>query len=172
MDKLWAPWRIDYIQSSGKRQSGCLFCESIKSKKGNYVIIKNKFSFAMLNKYPYNNGHILISPNRHTADINGLNDKETLNLFKTLKQILRLLKKVLKPQGFNVGINIGKCGGAGIPGHLHIHVVPRWQADTNFMPVVSNTKVISQSLSELYKQLRKNMNPVRKESSSRANKVN
>ncbi|MBU1872005.1 MAG: HIT domain-containing protein [Candidatus Omnitrophica bacterium] len=155
MQKIWAPWRISYIKTTGKKQSACLFCQSLKSKKNSYIFIRNKFCFALLNKFPYNNGHIMISPNRHVADINSLRDKELGELFKTLKQVIRLLKKVLKPQGFNVGINIGKSSGAGIPKHLHIHVVPRWDADTNFMPVLFNTKVISQSLKTLHKELAK-----------------
>ncbi len=110
----------------------------------------------MLNIFPYNNGHVMISPNRHISDLKALTDSEVNDVFKTLKQVLGLLDKVLKPEGYNIGMNIGKYGGAGIPGHLHLHIVPRWGADTNFMPIISNTKIISQSLDELYRLLKFN----------------
>ena len=111
----------------------------------------------MLNKFPYNNGHVMISPKKHIGDIKKLNNNEIKDLFNTLKQVLYLLDKVLKPEGYNLGMNIGKCSGAGIPGHLHLHVVPRWEADTNFMPIISGTKIISQALDELYRELKKNI---------------
>ena len=97
----------------------------------------------------------MISPNRHIGDLKKLRDVEVDDIFKTLKQVLKLLNRVLKPQGYNLGMNIGKCSGAGIPGHLHLHIVPRWEADTNFMPIISDTKIISQSLDELYRELNK-----------------
>lgn len=111
----------------------------------------------MLNIFPYNNGHVMISPSRHAGSLNVLTDREVGDIFKTLSQVLSLLDKVLKPHGYNIGMNIGKCSGAGIPGHLHLHVVPRWEADTNFMPVLFDAKVISQSLDELYKELRQEL---------------
>jgi ATP adenylyltransferase len=153
MDKLWAPWRVGYLYS--KKKGGCIFCDSLKSKKKTFVILKNKHSFAVLNKYPYNNGHVLVAPLRHTGDISGLKDEEILDLFKTLVQSKDVLIRALKPAGFNIGINIGEPAGAGITGHLHIHIVPRWKGDTNFMPVVYNTKIISQSLEALYNLLKK-----------------
>lgn len=113
----------------------------------------------MLNIFPYNNGHVMISPNRHIGNLTALSNQEVNDIFKTLRQVMRLLDKVLKPQGYNLGVNIGKCSGAGIPGHLHLHVVPRWEADTNFMPIMSNTKVIPQSLQELYRKLKSNVRP-------------
>ncbi|MFC1658324.1 HIT domain-containing protein [Candidatus Omnitrophota bacterium] len=157
MDKLWAPWRIGYVKSAGKKKAGCLFCRSLNSAKKNYVFIRNKYSFAMLNLFPYNNGHVMVSPNRHTGNLKDLSNREMSDIFKTLRLVMGLLDKVLKPQGYNLGMNIGKCGGAGIPGHLHLHIVPRWQADTNFMPVISGTKIVSQSLEELYRQLKGNV---------------
>ncbi len=107
----------------------------------------------MLNLFPYNNGHAMISPNRHIGNLKLLTGKETTDLFYTLNQAIDLLDKILKPQGYNIGMNIGKCSGAGIPGHLHLHIVPRWQGDTNFMPIIAKTKVISQSLDDLYQKL-------------------
>jgi ATP adenylyltransferase len=152
MDKLWAPWRIKYIHS--KRIKKCIFCESIKSNEKNYVIYKTKYSISLLNIFPYNNGHMMIAPLRHIKEISQLNSEEILDLFKTLDKTKKLLARVLKPDGYNIGINVSKEAGAGITGHLHIHLVCRWRGDTNFMPVLYNTKVISQSLDELYKKLK------------------
>jgi ATP adenylyltransferase len=152
MDKLWAPWRINYIKQ--KRKKKCIFCEAQKNGKKSYVLYKTKNSTAILNIFPYNNGHIMISPKRHVAELLELRKDEILDLFKTLNKAKILLDKVLKPHGFNIGINLGKSAGAGIARHLHIHIVPRWMADTNFMPVLYDTKIISQSLDELYKQLK------------------
>lgn len=153
MDRLWAPWRIKYIRNT-KRQKKCIFCESAKSKGKNYVVFKTKYSVSMLNIFPYNNGHILVSPRRHTREFSQLKSAEVLDLINSLNKAKKLLDKVLKPDGYNIGINISKVSGAGITGHLHIHLVPRWIGDTNFMPVLYNTKVVSQSLEELRKQLK------------------
>jgi ATP adenylyltransferase len=153
MDKLWAPWRINYISSKIKAK-GCIFCQAKKSKFKDYVIFKTKKSICLLNIYPYNNGHLLVSPLRHIADLELLSQEEILDIFKSLKRAKRLLQKVLKPQGYNLGFNLGRPAGAGITGHLHLHIVPRWVGDNNFMPVTNNTKVISQSLDELSKRLK------------------
>ncbi len=123
-------------------------------KSKDYVIFKTRFCIAMLNIYPYNNGHILISPLRHIRDISQLKEEEMLDLFKCLNQAKKLLQKVLKPQGYNIGLNLTRVAGAGITGHLHLHLVPRWVGDTNFMPATSGTKIISQSLDELAKRLK------------------
>ena len=155
MDRLWAPWRIKYLKS--KKNKKCLFCESSKSKGKKYIIFKSRYSIAILNIFPYNNGHILISPQRHVRDFSQLKEVEVLDLVKALNNAKELLHKVLKPQGYNIGINISKSAGAGITGHLHIHIIPRWIGDTNFMPVLYDTKVISQSLDELYEQLKRSM---------------
>jgi ATP adenylyltransferase len=152
MDRLWAPWRIKYIKA--KRQKKCVFCESIKSKSKNYVISKTKHSISMLNIFPYNNGHVMISPIRHLKELSQLKEVEILDLFRTLDNAKKLLEEVLKPDGYNIGINISREAGAGITGHLHIHLVCRWRGDTNFMPILYDTKVISQSLDELYKRLK------------------
>ena len=152
MNRLWAPWRIKYI--AGKKQKKCIFCVSQKTGKRNYVLFKTGYSIAMLNIFPYNNGHLMVSPKRHIRDISRLNDAEVLDLFRAVSKAKNLLAKTLSPAGFNIGINMSGAAGAGIPGHLHIHIVPRWNGDTNFMPVLHNTKVISQSLKELHKQLK------------------
>ncbi|MCX5696096.1 MAG: HIT domain-containing protein [Candidatus Omnitrophica bacterium] len=151
MDKLWAPWRIKYIRNIKKK--GCIFC-SARAGKNNYVVFKTEHSIAMLNIYPYNNGHILVSPLRHVRSLEQLKDIEALDLFKAIKRAQKLLAKTLRPQGYNIGINLSRSAGAGITGHLHVHIVPRWVGDTNFMPALAGAKVISQSLEELCKQLK------------------
>jgi ATP adenylyltransferase len=152
MDRLWAPWRINYV--AAKKKKGCLFCSSLKKKNAREIIFKTRHSFVILNIFPYNNGHLMIVPVRHTSSMRILNDSEVMDLFRTLKTATSLLDKVLKPDGYNIGLNLSREAGAGITRHLHIHLVPRWNGDTNFMPVVSNTKIISQSLEELAKKLK------------------
>lgn len=152
MDKLWAPWRINYVRNT--KQRICIFCRAIDLKAKDYVLFKTARTIVMLNIFPYNNGHILVSPKRHIGRFEQLNEDEALDLFRAITKAQKLLTKVLKPHGFNIGINLSPAAGAGITGHLHIHIVPRWIGDTNFMPVLSNTKVVSQSLAELYKQLK------------------
>lgn len=151
--KLWAPWRIKYLRENSKT---CLFCRAGRSKedKKNYVILRNKRCFSMLNLFPYNNGHTLISPYRHIKDFSLLNEAELLDLFELLKKTRSVLDKILKPESYNLGLNLGKSAGRGIE-HLHIHLVPRWHGDTNFMPVIFDTKIISQSLDDLYAHLKK-----------------
>jgi len=154
MDKIWAPWRKEYILQ--KKMKGCIFCTMPKEDRDreNYIIKRTKSSFAMLNTYPYNNGHLMVSPYKHTPDLSGLTNAELIDLMDLLKLSQRLLRKVLKPAGFNIGINIGKSSGAGFTDHLHVHIVPRWQGDTNFMPVISDTKIVSESLDSLYRRLK------------------
>ena len=153
MNKLWAPWRITYV--SNTRVKGCIFCKAFKEKKDkkNLIVLRSKHSFAILNTFPYNNGHIMIVSNRHVSSFEKLREEEILDVNKVLIKIISMLKATLKPAGFNVGINLGKVAGAGIDKHIHIHIVPRWPGDTNFMPVLSDTKIISQSLKELYDRL-------------------
>lgn len=156
MDRLWAPWRINYIKNSKNKK--CIFCRATKDAAKSYVVLRSKYSVAMLNIFPYNNGHILVSPARHSAKLSQLKAQEVLDLFETVDKTVSLLDKALKPHGYNIGINLSRSAGAGITGHLHIHIVPRWRGDTNFMTTVYNTKVISQSLKELLGQL-KNVKP-------------
>ncbi len=153
MNKLWAPWRINYIR--GKKEKGCIFCRALKSKEKNYVVLENRNAFVMLNLYPYNNGHLMVAPKRHTRDISSLKESELLDMFSALNEAKLRLDKLLKPKGYNIGINISADAGAGVTGHLHVHIVPRFRGDTNFMPALFNTKVISQSLDDLYRCLRK-----------------
>lgn len=155
MDKLWAPWRQKYVTKIASHPKGCVFCAMEKEKKDkkNYIFARTKHCFAVLNIYPYNNGHVLILPKRHVRDLSRLKKEEKLELYELMESTQKILEKVMQAHGFNIGINIGKYAGAGFPGHLHIHIVPRWRGDVNFMPVVGNTKVISQSLETLHKLL-------------------
>jgi ATP adenylyltransferase len=145
MDKLWAPWRSKFIYS--RKKKGCIFCgNKIGKKSDRHVIERAKLSFSILNIYPYNNGHVMVAPYRHVKSLELLSDAEVADLMKLVIKTKVKLGKMLKPDGFNIGMNIGKAGGAGYAGHIHIHIVPRWEGDTNFMPVLSGTKVVSESL--------------------------
>lgn len=161
MDKLWAPWRSKYITKMGSKKGGilkgCIFCSKPRAKKdkANHIVFRSRHSFAILNIYPYNNGHIMIVPYRHVNDTAKLNDEEALDLIHLLKKSQELLSKTMNPDGYNIGINIGKAAGAGLKDHVHIHLVPRWLGDVNFMPVFTSTKVISESLDALYDKLKK-----------------
>lgn len=152
MDKLWAPWRVKYVTELIDKTRSCVFCRILKEKndKKNLIFVRTSLSYAVLNLFPYNNGHILILPNRHVADFGDLSQEESADLWRLVNYAKTLLDKTIKPDGYNVGINLGRVAGAGFPGHLHVHVVPRWKGDVNFMPVVAQTKVISQSLKVLY----------------------
>ncbi len=148
MDILWAPWRYKYISMVDKDEGGCVFC-----RDDEYVVYKGRHCSVRLNKFPYNNGHLLIMPNRHIADLDELFEDEKKELFDLLITCKRILKDVLSPDGFNIGLNLGRVAGAGVEHHLHFHIVPRWNGDTNFMPVLADTKVISQSLFDLKSRL-------------------
>ena len=159
-ENLWAPWRIGYIQELGNSQasgqtengSDCFICHNLQhpdEDDKNLVLWRTNNSIVILNRFPYNNGHLLIAPKRHIGEMEQASDEELLELFKVVRELKKALSLTIKPHGFNIGINLGRCAGAGLPGHLHIHIVPRWNGDTNFMSVCSETKVISQSLEEL-----------------------
>jgi ATP adenylyltransferase len=151
---LWAPWRMEYIL--GEKESGCIFCTRINqdSDKENLILSRGKNNFVIMNKYPYNNGHLMVVPNRHTSEFDSLSDPEKLEMMNLVSKSMNVLKKTVNPDGFNVGLNIGKIAGAGIDDHLHFHIVPRWVADTNFMPVVGQTKIISEDLGETWERLK------------------
>ncbi|WP_022671024.1 HIT family protein [Hippea alviniae] len=155
MDKLWAPWRIGYILSD-KKEDGCVFCNAFNSKNDEekLVLFRSKHSFIIMNLYPYNAGHLMVVPNRHISNPIELTEEEQLDMFKLTNKCIEILKKVMNPDGFNLGMNLGRSAGAGIDDHIHIHIVPRWNGDTNFMPILSDTKVISESLKETYKKLK------------------
>ena len=153
---LWAPWRIKYIKALS-RSGDCFICHNLANPKDddkNFVLWRSDKSIVILNRFPYNNGHLLIAPNRHIAGLDQAADEELLELTKLVRESQKALSLVLEPHGFNVGMNFGRCAGAGLPEHFHIHIVPRWDGDTNFMHVCSDTDVISQSLTELFEQLK------------------
>lgn len=156
METLHAPWRIEYILAPKPALEQSLFTTIAQSNddEANYVIARDKTCFALLNKYPYNGGHLMVVPYKQTHDLNGLTDEEMADLMKLARRCQNALTKVMKPDGFNLGVNLGKCAGAGIAEHLHIHIVPRWTGDTNFMPVLASTSVVPQALSELAAKLR------------------
>jgi ATP adenylyltransferase len=154
MEQLWAPWRIEYIRRA--TESGCILCQKPRENndEANFILYRGQHSFIILNAFPYNPGHLMVAPYRHIANLQDLTDAEAKELFDLIKKGWALLNEVMKPDGFNIGLNLGKIAGAGIAEHLHTHVVPRWQGDTNFMPVLSDTKVISEALISTYQKLR------------------
>ena len=163
-ENLWAPWRIGYIQgldkegSSPKQEKGCFLCRNVRNPDDddkNFVLWRTNKTIVVLNLYPYNNGHLLIAPARHIPDLSEADDDENMEMIQFIRESQKALSLAIKPHGFNVGMNFGRCAGAGLPGHLHIHVVPRWNGDTNFMAVCGDTDVISQSLTELLELLKR-----------------
>jgi ATP adenylyltransferase len=148
MKQLWAPWRMVYILNELEDKKGCIFCELPKETddKKNLIVFRSEFCFVIMNKYPYNNGHVLVVPYEHTSDYTALNDQILLDIQKTVQKTIAVIKKVMSPQAMNIGLNLGRTAGAGIDQHLHYHIVPRWDGDTNFMPVISDTKVVSEAL--------------------------
>ena len=157
MDTLHAPWRIEYILAP-KTPPGdvSLFTRVAQSSDdvANYVIARDRTCFAMLNAYPYNGGHLMVIPYKQASDLNALTEEEISDLMKLTRRCQNALTHVMKPDGFNIGLNLGKVAGAGIAEHLHIHVVPRWNGDTNFMPVIAQTNVVPEALSEVAAKLR------------------
>ena len=152
MKTIWAPWRMVYIRH--KRQKGCFFCQEPSQRKDekNLILHQGELAFVMMNKFPYTNGHLMVVPRRHCLEMEQLSDEEGEELFHLLQTSVRALRTSLGPQGFNIGLNLGKVSGAGEE-HLHFHIVPRWAGDTNFMPVLAETKVIPESLQETYRKL-------------------
>ena len=164
MDRIWAPWRQAYVTVEIHKKGGCVFCSILKENKDrqHFIFSRSAHCFAVLNLYPYNNGHSLIVPFRHVSDLDQLRPEERADFFDLLSSSKKLLETVLKPDGFNLGMNLGKVAGAGVPGHVHMHVVPRWKGDVNFMPVVNGTRVISQSMKALFQQLKKAQKDLKK----------
>ena len=156
MDSLHAPWRIEYIVAPKPPLSESLFTTLAQSSDDvtNLVIARDRTCYAVLNRYPYNGGHLLVVPYKQSPDLNGLTDEEVADLWKLARRCVNVLQQEMKAEGFNIGINLGRVAGAGIAGHLHIHIVPRWFGDTNFMPVIANSGVVPQALIELGNQLR------------------
>jgi ATP adenylyltransferase len=156
MESLHAPWRIEYILARKPELKEGLFTRIAQSSddEANFVVVRDRTCFALLNRYPYNGGHLMVVPYKEVADLNGLTDEEAADLWKLVRRCLNALTAVMKPDGFNVGINLGKVAGAGILEHLHIHIVPRWNGDTNFMPVIAGTSVVPDALKEIAAKLR------------------
>jgi len=155
MDRLWAPWRMRYISTIDSRNEGCIFCTKPRESndRDNLILLRGSHVFIIMNLYPYNNGHLMIVPYQHTSDILTLSPETAAELWEGVCLCKQVLTQAFKPDGFNVGMNLGRTAGAGIDQHVHMHIVPRWNGDTNFMPVVGETKVISQGIEETYDQL-------------------
>lgn len=155
MKKIWAPWRMTYIDDDSKRE-GCIFCDKLKGpdRRSNLVLAETAHSLVMLNKYPYNNGHLLLAPKRHEKQLASLSVEEYGDLSEALRKSVAIILTALHPGGINLGMNLGRCAGAGVEDHLHWHVVPRWDGDTNFMTVVGEVRVMPQHLLESYDRLR------------------
>lgn len=153
MKVLWAPWRMSFITAAKK--GGCIFCEKPRDAdpRASLVLAVTRASVVMLNKYPYNNGHLLVAPRRHAAELDRLTLAERVDLAETLRRSIALVKRALRPQGMNVGMNLGAAAGAGVADHLHWHIVPRWSGDTNFMPVTASVRVMPQHLAESFDDL-------------------
>ncbi len=153
MDQLWAPWRMVYIQNAD--EPGCFFCRDLAEARDaeDLIVRRGTRCFCVMNRYPYNVGHLLIAPNAHKARLDQLDDAELLEFWTLTRDMQALLERVMQPQGFNLGVNLGRVAGAGVEGHIHLHIVPRWNGDTNFMPVVADTKVMPEALSALHARL-------------------
>ncbi len=155
MNVLWAPWREKYIEQCGMKKKSCIFCHILKENddKKHYIFMRSAHSFAVLNIYPFSGGHTLVIPNRHVADLEGLAVEERADLIELVVRVKGVMAKAINPEAFNVGMNLGAAAGAGIPKHMHMHIVPRWKGDVNFMPAIFGTKVIPVSLDKVYKRL-------------------
>jgi ATP adenylyltransferase len=160
MERLWAPWRLRYVTKD--KPGGCIFCDKplAGDDRANHIVHRGELAYVMLNAYPYNNGHVLVAPFAHIAGLEDLNPATLHEIMDLGQQCIRALKTSFHPGGFNVGFNLGAVGGAGIQDHLHLHLVPRWLGDTNFMPVIGDTRVIPQTLDATYEQLFEAMRPV------------
>ncbi|MGC8812807.1 HIT family protein [Dictyoglomus sp.] len=154
MKRLFCPWRIKYVVS--EKEKDCIFCKKLLENKDeeNLILLRGRFNFIILNLYPYNNGHLMIVPYEHTNDITKLDTETLMEMMRFLQLSVKALKETMNPHGFNIGFNIGEVAGAGIAEHLHMHVVPRWNGDTNFMFVLGETKVIPEDLQSTYKKLK------------------
>ncbi len=163
MKAIFAPWRLEYILS--EKPTDCVFCTRIEQDQDepNLILYRGKKAVVFLNKYPYNNGHLMVMPYRHTALLDELDEAQMLEMFELVRLCCKTLTKTMQPDGFNIGINLGDVAGAGIRDHIHIHVVPRWEGDTNFMPVFAETKSIPEHLTSTYRKLYRAINELDKE---------
>ena len=156
MERLWSPWRMEYIESAHDDDVECIFCHLHNENKDeqNFILTRERHAFALLNAYPYNPGHLMVAPYRHAGDFEDLTDAEMTDASHLLQRAVRAMREEMEPDGYNVGMNLGRVAGAGVPGHVHWHVVPRWNGDTNFMPVVGHTRVLPESLDDTYGKLK------------------
>ena len=154
MKQIWAPWRMEYIQM--EKEEGCILCEKprLDGDAANYILYRGDKNFVIMNSYPYNPGHLMIAPYRHIASLEELTDEELHDHFDIVRLSITVVRQVFSPGGFNLGMNIGKVAGAGIEDHVHTHIVPRWQGDTNCMPVISDIRVVPEALAETYQKLK------------------
>jgi len=153
MNRIWAPWRMEYIEQP--KPEGCIFCELPKGEdEAGLILHRGKLCLVMLNAFPYNNGHLMVAPYRHAADPGELSAEELASLMEEMNLSLGVLRRAMHPEGCNLGMNLGRVAGAGIEDHLHLHVVPRWSGDTNFMPVLCDTRVLPEALTATYRKLR------------------
>lgn len=155
-EQLWAPWRLSYIQKASAGGEGCIFVDlpAQDNDRENLILFRGQHAFVMLNAFPYTSGHLMVAPYRHTATLNDLSDEELLEINQLVRDCANWITSVYKPDGFNIGVNLGRAAGAGIPDHIHWHIVPRWNGDTNFMTSVGEVRVLPQSLTESWEQLR------------------
>ncbi len=163
MENLWAPWRMKYIlKPKDEKDEGCIFCNCLNDNddKKNLVLYRGQRVFIIMNRFPYNNGHLMVVPNRHSGDIILLDEEEQTEIFHLIQISIKALNQVMKPHGYNIGMNLGRVAGAGIEDHLHFHVVPRWNGDTNFMPIISDTKVISEALDKSFEKLHQTIDKI------------
>ncbi|MPZ68332.1 MAG: HIT domain-containing protein [Actinobacteria bacterium] len=157
MDRLWSPWRSEYVTgTSSPEDDGCVFCDHLAAgdDRETHILWRGKHVFVLLNAYPYNSGHVMIAPLRHVGDLNEMSHQERAELMDATNRSVGIITEAMNPGGFNVGMNLGPAGGAGIPGHLHMHVVPRWGGDTNFMTTIGETKVLPTMLADTDAKLR------------------
>lgn len=159
---LWAPWRMQYVSTAGQSDSGCIFCTKPQESNdaANLIVWRSTHSFVILNLFPYTSGHLMIAPYRHTGDITSLSEEESLDLWRLMQACVRALDATYKPQGYNIGFNLGRSAGAGIEGHLHLHIVPRWYGDTNFMTTLGETRVLPETLEQTYRRVQQALREV------------
>ncbi|MFH1874949.1 MAG: HIT domain-containing protein [Pseudomonadota bacterium] len=155
MTRIWAPWRMEFIKALREKKGECVFCVATQKQEDEqqFILFRGQNIFVMLNRYPYTNGHLLIMPYRHVAELKDLSAQEYQEMMSLTSQAVEIMKKELQADGFNCGFNLGRAAGAGIEDHIHMHVVPRWVGDTNFLPVLSKTRALPEYLSETYKRL-------------------
>jgi len=161
MKRIWAPWRMQYILGEHKGD-GCILCDkpAEKNDEENYILYRTRYGFIILNAYPYISGHLMVAPYRHIGNITDTNSREAKELFELTQLCVKLLTLTMKPDGFNIGMNIGKVAGAGLEGHIHMHIVPRWNGDNNYMSVVADTRVLSEGLAATYGKLREGLSRI------------